>query len=105
MALSSLFSCSKIEAWQEKEVTYPNRVHYSVATSEIVEEKDGVCVINSSLLRYDISLYDDNSLSRGSLSIVAARDAQSFAGTYCFQRKTRPERFSKAPSKMKTERR
>lgn len=82
MALSSLFSCSKIEAWQEKEVTYPNRVHYSVATSEIVEEKDGVCVINSSLLRYDISLYDDNSLSRGSLSIVAARDAQSFAGTY-----------------------
>ncbi len=81
-ALTALLSCNKIEAWQDKDVTYPNRVHYSVATSEIVEEQDGVSVINSALMRYDISLTDDNSISRGSLSIVAEKDAPYFSGTY-----------------------
>lgn len=82
-ACAALMSCSKIEAWEEGGVVIPNRVHYSVSTAELVEtDADGVSSINGSLLRYDISLYDDKSSDRGLLSIIAPRGAESFDGTY-----------------------
>lgn len=80
--LSTLLSCSNIEAWKETETVLPNRVHYSIETAELVEKSDGVSKINDALLRYDISFYDDNSTDRGSVSLIAARNAESFNGTY-----------------------
>ena len=82
LALSALSSCSKIEPWEEGGVVFPNRVHYSVKTTELIDVNDGVSVINEELLRYDISFYDDNSVDRGTVSVIASRDADSFQGDY-----------------------
>lgn len=82
LALSALPSCSKIEPWEEGGVVFPNRVHYSVKTTELIDVNDGVSVINEELLRYDISFYDDNSVDRGTVSVIASRDADSFQGDY-----------------------
>lgn len=87
LALAALGSCSKIQPWDEKEVVYPNRVHYSVSAEELVDADNGVSVINSDLLRYDINFYDDNSVQRGNLSIIAPRGAESFEGDYDFSAK------------------
>ncbi len=84
LALAALGSCSKIQPWDEKEVVYPNRVHYSVSIKELVDVGNGVSVINTDLLRYDINFYDDNSVERGNLSIIAPRGAESFEGDYDF---------------------
>lgn len=85
--LFTLLSCSNIEAWKETEVILPNRVHYSIETAELVEKSEGVSKINDALLRYDISFYDDNSMDRGSVSLIAARNAESFNGTYTLSSK------------------